>query len=96
LTFSLCRKYLDEIVLVNEDEIYRAMQTLFFEDRIVAEGASVVGLAALLSGKLPQFRGPIATIVTGRNVDLEQFTQVITGQDIRLGDRVVKGCRYDP
>lgn len=94
LSFALCRNYLDDTVLVTEDEIYRAMQTLYYEDGMVAEGASVVGIAALQSGKLPAFGGPIATIVTGRNVDMEVFTRVITGANVVLGDLTVKGHTY--
>jgi threonine dehydratase len=94
LSFRLCREHLDATVLVTEEEIYRAMQTLYFEDRIVAEGASVVGIAALRAGKLPEFDGPVATIVTGRNVDMNVFTRVITGADIVLGELTVKGHRY--
>ncbi len=94
-SFPLCRDNLDEIVLVSEEEVYHAMQVLYYEDRIVAEGACVVGLAALLSGKVAA-RGPTATIVTGRNLDMAEFTRVVTGEDIRLGDRIVKGRRYEP
>jgi threonine dehydratase len=94
-SFQLCRDHLDEIVLVTEEEVYHAMQVLYYEDRIVAEGACVVGMAALLSGKVAA-RGPTATIVTGRNVDMQVFTRVVTGEDIRLGDRIVKGHRYEP
>jgi len=94
LSFPMCRDLLDEVVLVSEEEIYRAMQVLYYEDRIVAEGACVVGLAAVLSGKI-KLRGPSATIVTGRNLDMEMFTRVVTGQDVVLGDVTVKGRRYD-
>jgi len=94
LSFPLCRALLDATVLVTEDEIYRAMQTLYYEDRIVAEGACVVGLAAVLAGKLPDLRGPVATVITGRNVDMGLFTQVVTGQDVVLGDYRVPGRAY--
>lgn len=93
LSFPMCRDLLDDVILVTEEEIYHAMQVLYYEDRIVAEGACVVGMAACLSGKItPQ--GPTATIITGRNVDMYQFTQVITGQDIELGEYTVKGQPY--
>jgi len=94
LTFALCRDLLDDVVLVTEAEIYRAMQCLYFEDRMVAEGACVVGVAALLAGKLPPAAGPVATVVTGRNVDMGVFTEVVTGQDVRLGDLVLKGSPW--
>lgn len=93
LSFPLCRDLLDEVVLVSEEEIYHAMQVLYYEDRIVAEGACVVGLAACLSGKL-RLDGPSGTIITGRNVDMEVFTRVVTGQDVTLGDYTVKGRSY--
>jgi threonine dehydratase len=93
LSFPLCRDLLDETILVTEDEIYRAMQVLYYEDRIVAEGACVVGLAACLSGKVTP-KGPTATVITGRNLDMQTFTRVVTGQDIRLGDHIVKGRPY--
>ena len=93
LSFAMCRDLLDEVVLVSEDEIYHAMQVLYYEDRIVAEGACVVGLAAVLNGKVT-LDGPSATIVTGRNLDMPIFTRIVTGQDVDLGDVTVKGKPY--
>ena len=93
LSFPLCRDLLDETLLVSEEEIYHAMQVLFHEDRIVAEGACVVGLAACLSGKVAP-AGPTATVITGRNLDMQVFTRIVTGQDVRLGNDVIKGRPY--
>ncbi|MBY6199765.1 hydroxyectoine utilization dehydratase EutB [Maritalea mobilis] len=95
LSFPLCRDLLDDTVLVTEEEIYRAMQTLFYEDRIVAEGACVVGLAALQSGKVSAGDGPVATIITGRNLDMNLFARIMSGQEIELGTYTVKGQVYD-
>jgi threonine dehydratase len=94
LSFPLCRDLLDDVVLVTEQEIYRALQTLFYEDRMVAEGACVVGIAALQAGKLPAPKGPIATIITGRNVDMTVFHRIMAGQDVSLGDLTLKGQAY--
>ena len=94
LSFPLCRDLLDDVVLVTEDEIRHAMQVLYFEDRIVAEGGAVVGLAAVLSGKVRAPGGPMATIVTGRNLDMGVFTRIMAGQDVTLGDLTVKGRAY--
>lgn len=94
LSFSLCRDLLDEIVLVTENEIYDAIQFLYYQDRFVAEGASVVGLAAVRAGKIELQAGPAATIITGRNVDMNAFTRVINGCDITLGDLTVRGHPY--
>ncbi len=94
LSFALCRDLLDGVILVTEDEIYRAMQALFYEDRLVAEGASVVGIAAAMAGKLPAGEGAIATILTGRNLDMAQFARIVAGQDIDLDGFIVKGQPY--
>ncbi|WP_370044619.1 MULTISPECIES: hydroxyectoine utilization dehydratase EutB [Salipiger] len=89
-SFALCRALLDEVVLLSEAEIYRAMQALYFEDRLVAEGGAAVGVGALLAGRVVT-PGRTATIVTGRNVDMAQFTQVVTGHAVTLGDVTVPG-----
>jgi threonine dehydratase len=94
LTFAVCRDLLDETVLVTEAEIYRAMQALYWEDRLVAEGGSVVGLAAVLSGRVALPEGPVATVITGRNLDMDLFTRVVTGQDVVLGDIKIAGRAY--
>ncbi len=94
LSFPLCRDLLDDVVLVTEAEIYRALQTLFYEDRMVAEGACVVGIAALQAGKLPALKGPVATIITGRNVDMAVFHRIMGGQAVALGDLTLEGHAY--
>ena len=94
LSFPLCREHLDDTVLVTEEEIRDAMQAVFYEDRIVAEGASVVGVAASLAGKLPKPDGPVGTIVTGRNLDMQMFHRLMAGEDMQLGELTLKGKRY--
>ena len=94
LSFPLCRDLLDDIVLVTEEEIRDALQVMFFEDRIVAEGACVVGQAAVLAGKLPVLDGPVGTIITGRNLDMQMFLDVVLGRDVPLGDYLLKGKSY--
>jgi len=94
LSFPLCRDLLDDVILVSEEDIRDAMQALHFEDRIVAEGASVVGLAAVLAGKVALPPGPVATIITGRNLDMALFTKIMAGEDVSIGDLTVKGRAY--
>ncbi|WP_295812067.1 hydroxyectoine utilization dehydratase EutB [uncultured Nitratireductor sp.] len=93
-SFELCRRFLDDVVLVSEEEIYRAMQVHYHEDRLVCEGASAVGAAALISGRLDVQPGPIATLITGRNVDMKVFTDIISGRDVHLGDTTLKGHHH--
>jgi threonine dehydratase len=95
ITFNLCRDYLDDVILVSEREIYRAMQTIYYEDRIVCEGACVVGIAALQSKKLPPLEGPTATIISGRNLDMKIHADIMQGRDVVLGNLILKGRRYD-
>ena len=93
-TFPICEKFLDDTFTVSENEIYHAMQTLYYEDRIIAEGSCVVGIAALLSKKIPSVSGPIATVITGRNVNMSMYTDIINGRDIELGNSIIKGHTY--
>jgi len=94
LSYPMCRDLLDDIVLVSEEEIRDALQVLYFEDRIIAEGACVVGIAALLAGKVVPQLGPVATIITGRNLDMDLFSKVIMGHDVTLGTKILKGKPY--
>jgi len=94
LTLRMCRDLLDDVVLVSEKEIYRALQWLYWEERLIAEGACVVGIAAAFAGRLDLPDGPVATIMTGRNVDMAQFTRVATGQDVVLDGLTVQGAPH--
>ncbi|MEM9012394.1 MAG: hydroxyectoine utilization dehydratase EutB [Pseudomonadota bacterium] len=94
LTFPICRDLLDDIVLVSETEIRDALQLLYFEDQLVAEGACVVGIAALMAGRISPSPAPIATIITGRNVDMAIHARIMAGLDVTIGDLTLEGRRY--
>ena len=95
LTYALCRALLDDILLVSEAEIYRAMQAHYWQDRLVTEGAAATPLAAILSGRFTP-RGPTALVLTGRNTDMTQFTRVATGQPVTLGTLTLEGSAHAP
>ncbi|MCC6780347.1 MAG: pyridoxal-phosphate dependent enzyme, partial [Hyphomicrobiales bacterium] len=53
LTFPIIERYVDDIVAVSEEEIARAVHLLLEDEKVLAEGAGAVPLAALLAGRLP-------------------------------------------
>lgn len=68
LTLAHVQAYVDEIVTVSEEEISRAVLLLLERAKAVVEPAGAVGLAAILSGKIPGTE-PVVTILSGGNVD---------------------------
>lgn len=65
----------DGIIVVTLDETKNAMRLLAEKVRIIAEGAGALALAAALTGKAGS--GPIVAVVSGGNIDLEKFSDLI-------------------
>lgn len=76
-TYKMVKNYVDEIILVTEDEIKEAVSYIFYHDHFVVEGASAVGTAALLSGKINSYDEKLAVILTGTNISNDEFLSVI-------------------
>jgi threonine dehydratase len=66
---------LDDSLVVSLEETRKAMRMMAEKTRIIAEGAGALPLAAVLSGKAKN--GPIVGIVSGGNVDLKKFCELI-------------------
>jgi threonine dehydratase len=77
VTFGMIRDLVDDTFLVSEEEIAAGMALAFREERIVAEGGAVVGLSALLSGRVDLTGKRVATVLSGQNVDMDQFLHVV-------------------
>jgi len=65
----------DGCIVVSLEEVKRAMRLMADKVRVIAEGAGALALAAALTGKAGQ--GPIVAIVSGGNIDLEKFFELI-------------------
>lgn len=69
------RPVVDGSIVVTLDEVKRAMRLMAEKVRVIAEGAGALALAAALTGKAGQ--GPIVAIVSGGNIDLAKFFELI-------------------
>ena len=76
-SLALARRVVDEIVVVSEDSVRRAMRLLYLEEGIVAEGSAAVAVAAVLGGAIGE--GPAAVVLTGGNVDAARLASVLGG-----------------
>ncbi len=77
LTFDLCRRYVDDWVLVEEAQIRQAMRRIFEEHRLVIEGSAGVPVAAFLQIKDRLAGKKVALILCGGNVDVEVFKRLV-------------------
>lgn len=78
LTYELCSKYIDEVVTVNDDETAAAILALMEKQKLVAEGAGAVGVAAVMFNKLPVKGQKVVCIVSGGNIDVNTLNRVIS------------------
>ena len=76
-TFDYCRKYVDAIVTVTDDEVASAILALMEQQRLVAEGAGAVSVAAAMFGKLPIEGKKTVCVVSGGNIDVTILSRVI-------------------
>jgi threonine dehydratase len=78
ITFPLIQELVDGMILVSEAEIARALARFARHEHIMIEGSAAVALAALND---PGVAGQqVAVVVSGRNITMDLFTRVMTGQ----------------
>ena len=76
-TFEYCKKYVDEIVTVNDDEISTAILALIEQHKLIAEGAGAVAVAAAMFNKVPIKGKKAICLVSGGNIDVTILSRVI-------------------
>ena len=84
-TFEIVQKYVDEVVTVSEDEIAAAILALIEKQKLIAEGAGAVSVAAAMFGKLPIEGKKVVCIISGGNIDVNILSRVITRGLITAG-----------
>ena len=77
LTYDFCQKYVDEIVTVTEDEISAAILALMERQKLVAEGAGAVAVAAAMFDKVDLKGKKAVCVVSGGNIDVNILSRVI-------------------
>ncbi len=78
-TFQMIRKYVDGIITVSEDEIAAAILALMEKQKLVAEGAGAVSVAAAMFHRVPDIAGKkVCCLISGGNIDVNILSRVIT------------------
>ncbi|MEW6275524.1 MAG: threonine ammonia-lyase [Bacillota bacterium] len=88
LTLELISRYVDEVVLVEEEEIAQAILLLLERSKLVVEGAGAAGLAALLHGKISLPGRKVAVVLSGGNVDINIISIIIERGLVKSGRRL--------
>lgn len=78
ITYDMVNQYVDGIVTVSDDEIALAILTLLEQQKLIAEGAGAVPVAAVLAGRIPDIDGKnVCCLVSGGNIDVTILSRVI-------------------
>ncbi len=77
LTYEMVNKYVDDIALVTEDEISSAILALIEKQKMIAEGAGAVSVAAAMFHKFPIQGKRVVSLISGGNIDVTSLSRVI-------------------
>ncbi len=77
ITYDMISKYVDDIATVSEDEIATAILALMEKQKLVAEGAGAVSVAAAMFNKFDLHGKNIVCLVSGGNIDVNILNRVI-------------------
>lgn len=81
----ILKKYLEDIIVVSEEQIERAVDLFVRKQNTVVEGAGAVGLAALLASPLKFENKKIGIVVSGGNIDARLVTSIMMRGQVREG-----------
>lgn len=77
LTYELCRKYVDKVVTVTDDEISAAILALMEQQKLVTEGAGATAVAAAMFNKVDIKGKKVVCLLSGGNIDVTILSRVI-------------------
>ncbi len=77
VTFPLVRKYVDEIVTVDDEEIANAILLLLEKEKTLTEGAGAVAVAAVLNRKVAGAGKKVGVLISGGNIDVTLLSRII-------------------
>jgi threonine dehydratase len=90
LTLELIDRWVDDVIVVTEDEVAEAMVFLLERAKLVVEGAGAVGVAAILAERVERdTEGTTAAILSGGNVDPGLLAQIARRHESQSGRRYV-------
>lgn len=95
LNWELIRQYVDEVVLVEEEEIAQSILILLERVKLMVEGAGAVGMAALLHDKIANVEGPVVVLLSGGNIDANILSRIIERGLVKAG-RYVRISTFVP
>lgn len=86
-SFEMCRRFLDDLVLVDDDDLRRSMARMFADAKLAVEPAGAAAAAALFGPLRERLAGKrVALIVCGTNIDIETFAE-----QVRAGTAALAG-----
>ena len=81
-SFAMCRQFVDEIVLIDDDAMRHAMALLFHSMKLAVEPAGSAATAALAGPLLERLRGQrVGVIVCGTNIDIDSYARAVSAAE---------------
>lgn len=77
ITYEVMSQVVDDVVVVNEDSIARAIYLLMERAKMIVEGAGALPLAAMLEGLIANTGKKVALVISGGNIDLTTLYRVV-------------------
>ena len=78
ITYEYASKYVDDVLVVKEEEILDAIKKMMVKEKIVSEGAGATPLAAVLNNYVPDIEGKnVVCVVSGGNIDIDTLSKII-------------------
>lgn len=87
-SYELCRKYLDGILTVDDDDTAAAVLWMIEKHKIVMEGAGALPVAALMNSALDFSGKKVVAVVSGGNIDVNTISRIIERGLVKTGRRV--------
>ena len=89
MTLPLIKRWVDEMLIVGEDDVAEAIVFVLERAKLVVEGAGAVGVAAVLGGQVTAESGTTVVILSGGNLDAGLLAQIVRRHESQVGRRLV-------
>jgi threonine dehydratase len=90
ITRPIIEKWLDDVVVVDEEDVADAMILLMERGKLLVEGGGAVGVSALMRGLVsPSAQGTTCVVLSGGNVDMGLIPGLIRRHETQAGRRLI-------